>query len=355
MPPENIDDLFRDHLEGHATPPPKALWARLQAAPVTPDPAAERLDQLFQQKLNGHATVPGRELWERLEDEHLRPRPRRAPAWWPVALAAAVALLLVAGGAGLWRGFPAGNARRTTAATPPAARPARAQVRSSAPLPQRGTAARLIGPEGVAGSLLGDAPLEPSAVIQKNNAARATRRTARASTAPKARVAASQQLPRYAQETTRRPDAATGRLALVARAAADAAPEPSRPTAADERRQAGETAPPVAAAPRPAAAAEIVPATPTLTPTLGLASVSGVITVDVRAGDDPVAGSATSLGAARAAAPGERRRLGGRLLQQAGHLVRGERVSLAEVTGLPENVTLRATVGGRSLTKSIQL
>jgi hypothetical protein len=54
-------------------------------------------------------------------------------------------------------------------------------------------------------------------------------------------------------------------------------------------------------------------------------------------------------------APSERRRLGGRLLQQAGNLVRGERVSLAEVTGLPENVTVRATVAGHSLTKSIQL
>ena len=60
--------------------------------------------------------------------------------------------------------------------------------------------------------------------------------------------------------------------------------------------------------------------------------------------------------AAAAAEPAEgRRRLGGRLLQQAGHLVRGERVSLAEITGLPENLTLQATVAGRSLTKTIQL
>ena len=60
--------------------------------------------------------------------------------------------------------------------------------------------------------------------------------------------------------------------------------------------------------------------------------------------------------AAAAAGPAVgRRRLGGRLLQQAGPRVRGERVSLAEITGLPENLTLQATVAGRSLTKTIQL
>jgi hypothetical protein len=61
------------------------------------------------------------------------------------------------------------------------------------------------------------------------------------------------------------------------------------------------------------------------------------------------------MATASAEAPDEGRRLGGRLLQQAGRLVRGERVSLAEATGLPETVTIRATVGRRSLTKSIQL
>ena len=58
---------------------------------------------------------------------------------------------------------------------------------------------------------------------------------------------------------------------------------------------------------------------------------------------------------AETAAPAERRGLGGRLLQQAGHLARGERLSLAEITGLPENVTLQATVAGRSISKSIRL
>ena len=54
-------------------------------------------------------------------------------------------------------------------------------------------------------------------------------------------------------------------------------------------------------------------------------------------------------------APNERRGLGSRLLLQAGHLVRGERLSLAEATGLLETVTVHATIAGRHLSKSIQL
>ena len=89
MHSEDIDDLFRSQLDGHATPPGNDLWARLQAGPAdapasaeaTPPVAPERVDLLFQQKLKTHATPPPREIWERLEDEHLRPRKRRAAAW----------------------------------------------------------------------------------------------------------------------------------------------------------------------------------------------------------------------------------------------------------------------------------
>ena len=120
MLPENIDDLFRDKLDGHATPPGEALWARLQAEPsaapdaapgATPDPGTDRLDHLFRQQLNGHATAPDRAVWERLEDEHLRPRKRRAAGWLslPLALAAVLALLLVAGGVSLWSGHRLGT------------------------------------------------------------------------------------------------------------------------------------------------------------------------------------------------------------------------------------------------------
>jgi hypothetical protein len=76
--------------------------------------------------------------------------------------------------------------------------------------------------------------------------------------------------------------------------------------------------------------------------------------VDVRNGDSR--NSRTALSAVASAEEAtERRGLGGRLLQQAGHLVRGERLSIAEATGLPENVTLRANIAGHRVSKSIQL
>lgn len=171
-----------------------------------------------------------------------------------------------------------------------------------------------------------------------------------ASTAPKARTSAPGQSPRQQTGTSRQPDAAATRSSLVA----GSTPRTPRPAAADEPRKTAETAPAVAAATQTRVPApEIVPAG--AVPATGLASE--LITVDVRTGSDPVARPAKTVGTALAglAEPAERRRLGGRLLQQAGNLVRGERVSLAEVTGLPENVTLRATVAGRSVTKSIQL
>jgi uncharacterized protein (AIM24 family) len=56
-----------------------------------------------------------------------------------------------------------------------------------------------------------------------------------------------------------------------------------------------------------------------------------------------------------APAPARRRlRLGG-LLRQADRLVHGESVNLAEVTNPAETVTLRARLGGRVLSKTIQL
>jgi hypothetical protein len=106
-------------------------------------------------------------------------------------------------------------------------------------------------------------------------------------------------------------------------------------------------------APKVEPASEIVPAVAAS----ASAPTNSLITVDVRNGEDPAVRPAKKVSTALATLtePEERRRLGGRLLQQAGHLVRGERVSLAEVTGLPENVTVKATVAGRSFNKSIQL
>ena len=355
MLPENIDDLFRNKLAGHVTPPGDDVWARLQAQPATgpsaeqpTEPHPERLDELFQKGLNTHPTPPRRELWERLEDEHLRPRQRRAAAWWPLALAAAVALLLVAGGAGLWLGFPFGNKTsnmashspkrpQTTIQTTPENTPT-AAANPTANAPQLATAT----PAGPSEKNLGNTP-------QKNTHVQATRSSNLASTASKARIFAPGQSPRHLKGTNRQPDAATDQPSLVARTTTPPALRPARPTAADEPRN---NAPAVAVATQPVPAPEIVPAP--LAPAPSVASAGELITVDVRSGAARPARTISST-LAEATAPDEPRRLGGRLLQQAGHLMRGERVSLAEVTGLPENVTLRATVGGRSVSKSIRL
>ena len=365
MLPENIDDLFRNNLDGHQTPPGDALWARLQALPAdTAPPAdapAERLDQLFQQGLNAHATPPGRELWERLEDEHLRPRKRRALAWWPMALVAAVALLLVAGGAGLWLGLPWSNSQRGTVASQ--VKP-NEQSATGTKLPKTnnpgmtGKVNRTESTAVVTAKIPAETPHAATAgTIQKNPAAQATRPAGLASTAPKASMAASGPAWHHPMSTTRQPDATADHRSLVARTTPRTArrPAPIRTTAADERRPAQPTAPVVAAAPKPMPAAEIVPA-PQI-PAASLASAGELITVDVRNGANPASRPAKTTSTALAAvdAPEQRRGLGGRLLHQAGNLVRGERVSLAEATGLPQNVTLRATVAGRSLTRSFQL
>ncbi|OGX86952.1 hypothetical protein [Hymenobacter glacialis] len=356
MPPEDIDDLFRQQLDGHPTPPADDLWARLQAQPAADAaaPGPERLDHLFQQGLNGHATPPARELWERLEDEHLRPKKRRAAAWWPMALAAAVALLLVVGGAGLWLGFPSGNAPAGTVATQPS-RTTPVAVRGTTPA----AGAADTQPSKAADELaIIKNAQEPvisalSASQQNISTPQATRPAEVASTAPKARMFASEQSPRYLQGVNRRPDAAPAPAPLVAKTATRPASRPAPATPADEQVPATRPEPVVASNSKPAPAAEIVPAS---TVPANSVAAAKIITVDVRNGGDPeVRPSRNTSMVAAMEAPDERRRLGSRLLQQAGNLVRGERVSLAEATGLPQNVTVQATFAGRTLTKSIQL
>ncbi|MBU6121829.1 hypothetical protein [Hymenobacter siberiensis] len=370
MLPENIDDLFRDKLDGHETPPGHDLWARLQAGPTAPDaqpePEANRLDQLFQNRLHAHATPPGRELWERLEDEHLHPRKRRAAAWWPMTLAAAVVLFLLVGGAGLWLGFPTGNIQQTTVASNPAQHPnADADRKARSGSPQSATPDGTTGPDN--NSIAADkqqpavasasdkaapdaaAPRMPgtsAAVAEKKHFLQATRPDALASTAPKARMTAAEQSPRHLLGSHRQPDAAAASLPLVAHA-------PARPTAADEQHLTPAPTAPTVATATPQPAPDIIRAIQNP----ALAHATELITVDVRNGAAPTSRPARFVSSALAAVEGpeEQRRLGGRLLQQAGRLVRGERVSLAEVTGLPENVTLRATFAGHSVSKSIQL
>jgi len=349
MPTDDIDDLFRSQLDGHPTPPGEALWARLQAAtppPTAAEAQAERLDALFRTALAQHSTPPARALWERLEDEHLRPRKRRPAAWWPVALAAALALLLAAGGAGLWLSSPFGRYHGE-----PVAQQRAENVRVATSLsdrlhpssPASPITAKLAASAGSLAADVGSKPQPSSVLAGKNKLPRATPSPTLASTASKANAAAPGLRPKQQTGPARLLDAAAAPTRLVAN-------RPGLPTATDER----QSAPVVVKALLPAA--EIVPAPATPAPVL--ATAGELITVDVRNGAAPAlrpARAMTAAVAAAAEAPEGRRRLGGRLLQQAGHLVRGERVSLAEVTGLPESLTLHATVGGRCLTKSIQL
>jgi hypothetical protein len=366
MHSDNIDDLFRGKLDGHETPPGDDLWARLAAqpaaepaasAPVPDAPSADRLDQLFQAHLTAHVTPPARELWERLEDEHLRPRKRRAAAWWPMALAAAIALLITAGGAGLWLGLPTSKTSSTDVAVQGGKAPSptagstsqdvgattSANAAAAASTNKTAAEAAQANPEARAAVAANAAEASQNAIskpVQKNAATQATGAGMVASTAPKARKFAERQSPRHPLGSTRQPDVAAHSPSLVARTTPAVAPAPDRNPTADEQL----TTPVVAQTSSPIPAPEIVPA-------------GTVITVDVRNGATPASRSirATLSEVASAEEISERRGLGGRLLQQAGHLVRGERLSLAEATGLPENVTLRANIAGRRVSKSIQL
>ena len=382
MSPEDIDDLFRAQLDGHATPPSDALWARLQAdahaepAATQPTAGSDHLDQLFQKGLHGHITPPDRALWERLEDEHLRPRQRRPAGWWPMALVAAVALLLVAGGAGLWLGFPGSNTQTGTVASSTHHRQKPAiQTPKKGVLSMDSAATQAARATAVVPRAIPDSPTIATISGNDNTANRrpqqfstteATRPAALASTAPKAHKTAFSQLANHPLGTNRQPDAAADHCPLVARTTARHPTRPALnlplPPAANELRPTiNPTINPntaVALSPKPALVPEIVAASPVPAPVLA-SSTRELITVDVHSGANPPARPTQTFNSAMAQAlteaPDERRGLGSRLLQQAGHLVRGERLSLAEATGLPENMTLRATIAGRSISKSIQL
>jgi hypothetical protein len=81
--------------------------------------------------------------------------------------------------------------------------------------------------------------------------------------------------------------------------------------------------------------------------------------VEVRRGGGIAAGTVAALAAAPAAdedSPRTRLRfkLGG-VLDRAGSVVRGAREGLAAVNNLPDNLTVQARVGGRTLSKTIEL
>jgi hypothetical protein len=356
MKPEDIDDLFRQQLDGHATPPPADLWARL-ALPATPAPEAEPLDEVFRAGLAAHTTPPRRELWERLEDEHLRPQPRRrrVVAWWQYSAAAVLLLMLLAGGAGLWRSGFGGSASGELATSDSKA--GRSQKQIGQPALDAGEVANeLIGKNQKittpitrqTDNVLASTPDANSEKNQQNISGQATAPRPSTSstpiattTRPRRAAATDRDFGSHRPQRGQQPDAASGQLATTGR-----------------RTPAGQPLSPTRVAPTPME----VPAPRDTTPTLAVArptpaATPEIIEVEVRRGGAPTPAAPVVVAQADATPTPARRprlRLGG-LLRQADHLVHGESVNLAEATGLPETVTVQAHLGSRLLSRTIQL
>lgn len=369
-----LDDLFRQELDGHASPPGPDLWARLQArtaaegaAPADADP----VDARFRVGLAGHATPPRRELWERLEDEHLRPRQRRRPvvAWGRLAVAASLLLLLLAGGAGLWWNSR-GPARGPIAATGRRASSPRATDASQAAA-LTGTAPTAVSQEGTTapGTAVAAAPASeasttsaaPNDVATTTATAQAVSRQHQRGDAPllaaetvsgkKNRKIYSPQATGAGASPSSSPVAST---AALRRPATAQRPVPGLPKTTPQPDAAAGTQ--LALGGRNTASRQ--PTTQSETSALAAASPPQIIEVEVRRGSRPVATApvvaAQVTAEADPAEPRRRVRLGG-LLRQAGHALRGEQVSLAEATGLPETVTVQARLGDRVLARTIRL
>ena len=332
MPLDNdLDDLFRQQLGPHATPPGAALQRRLAELAE-----AERLDSLFRAGLENYVSQPRRALWERLEDEHLHPPVRRrVAAWWQYSAAAVLLLLLLAGGVGLWRGY---LGQRTSGAvavgeTVKDAAPERqGRIGSTMPRAAGGRATQLQQEtQYTVNQPFVDNLTTSSEKNKKKAAARATATALSPSspsiaTAPQARRPAPARRPASSQPTNpQRPDADAGELAATSKRKAPASP------------------------PEPTDQPTVAAATP-------LAAPMGIVEVEVRRGPETTRPAPTPTVAAAEPQP-ERRprlRLGG-LLRQADRLVHGEAVSLAEATGPAESLTVQARIGGRLLSKTIQL
>ena len=368
-----LDDLFRQELNGHASEPGADLWARLPArtAAEAATPAdADPVDARFRTGLAGHATPPRRELWERLEDEHLRPRQRRRAvvAWGRLAVAASLLLLVLAGGAGLWwnarsnsRGTLATDGSRTGRDLATAPRPSANTAGPAADQPASavGAGTTTAGPtQEIAAATQPDTHLTDNQAMstpsrsteagllaaetagrkknQKNYSAQATGSGASpssspvASTGPRRRSATASHPVPGLPTTTPQPDAAAGSTLALGRRK----PSGSQPTPPPNKPE---------------------------TPVLAAASPPmQVIEVEVRRGGRPEASPepVVAVAAAPAEAPDAPQRshfrLGG-LLRQAGHAFHGEQVNLAEATGLPETVTVQARLGERVLSRTIRL
>jgi hypothetical protein len=340
MPSDNLDDLFRQHLGGHATPPGADLQRRLAELAE-----AERLDSLFRTGLEGHASQPRRTVWERLEDEHLHPAPRRrrVAAWWQLSAAAVLLLALLAGGL-LWQSGRGARPGRQLATGRAATQPLAGTTAGRPPLPAAETetaatpASDIASTNAPAKEAIARTSLNTSEKNKKSFASQATAAGASPSSTPIA-------------TTTRAGRAATATQAAsshrLPRRALDAAPD--QLASSGGRKSPADQPTPATPATTPAPSPALVAATMT--------NPSEVVEVEVRRGPAP-AQPAVALASVAATepttSPRRRLRLGG-LLRQADHLVHGEPVSLAEATGLAQTVTVQARLGGRTLSRTIQL
>ena len=376
---DELDDFFRQELDGHASEPGADLWARLQARTGASPPAADAdpLDAKFRAGLAAHATPPRRALWERLEDEHLRPRQRRRPvvAWGRLAVAASLLLLLLAGGAGLWRGKWGQGAGPVASSTgQPTGQPAGTVAHTNSQV------AKMNSQPTQAGRQAADTGSQPATDVAR--AATGAKATGRILQMPVISDETKNQLISENKEALAA-NAQAGREKkhkyFSGQATAPGALPSSSPVASTGRPR------------RPATAQRPVPTLPPTTPlpdaaagtlahnggrktpagqsslssttanalALALASADapdGIIEVEVRRGPAPATPLPVSVATA-AATPSPRRsriRVGG-LLRQADHLLHGEAVSLADAREPGEPLTLQAHLGGRTLSKTIQL
>ncbi|MBC6605900.1 hypothetical protein H8B13_03630 [Hymenobacter sp. BT188] len=279
MQPEDIDKLFREKLERHAPPPPDYLWAQLEA--------------------------------------ELQPA-RKRPIMWLYASAAVITLLMLAGGAWLWRGANLDPAVGTVAkvATQPATK-------------------------------------TPEAVSSKNSSSQATLPAAQPSTLSEAAVATAPtkqpELDAQPAQPLRSKPAATRQLAR-----ATAVPRSSSPKtliAKPAQNTMVATLTPTKAQPERPVTEETQPNAPQQLPTVATASAiapsvpTGPIEVEVRHS------SATAALAATQQAP-RRGRLGGQVMRQVSNALRGEPVTLPR---LPEDVTVTVRPPGANHALVIQL
>ena len=339
------------------------------------------IDKLFREGLRGHRTTPPRALWERLEDELHPPKARkRAVAWWPMALAASLVLLVLAGG-GLWNGWlRPGRGPELAGASQPASPDAGAKAAPATPArTAAGPAPGVSRPNASAGPAVAAGPAKPREARRETPAAAA--KTARQPVVAQVETAAAKSdgnavrggqsaknglAPRL--RATSRPVAevaATSLKKIPARQATRPAPTASTPLNAGLGVRQPEKPLPTTLAPEPQPAASIVVATATTTPATpsALASPAAVIEVDVRRGGGPalarLAGALVpTMSPAEATASPGRRRFGGRLgrqfdgvLGQADRVVRTARQSL---NSLP-NVTVEAHLGERTVSKTLML